>query len=157
VRCATATAPGSRPGRGEPTSAPAHLRAWPAVAVTLPTSPAGKPQTHRLICSTRERTALHRTYVNRHVWKPALEAAEVPTTRENGMHALRHHYATVLLTDGLNPKAVADWLGHADPGFTLRIYGHVLPSSEERARAVVDRALGGAGSPDVAPAATGDA
>jgi integrase len=59
------------------------------------------------------------------------------------MHALRHHYATVLLTDGLNPKAVADWLGHADPGFTLRVYGHVLPSGEERARAAVDRALSG--------------
>jgi integrase len=48
----------------------AHLQAWPAIAVTLPTSPAGKPETHRLLCSTREQTALHRTYVNRHVWKP---------------------------------------------------------------------------------------
>jgi integrase len=135
----------------------AHLQAWPAVAVTLPWSPAGKPQTHRLISSTRERTALDRTYVNRHVWKPALEQASIPATRENGMHALRHHYATVLLTDGLNPKAVADWLGHADPGFTLRVYGHVMPSSEDRGRAAIDKALGGAGAPDVHAETTGDA
>jgi integrase len=135
----------------------AHLQAWPAVAVTLPTSPAGKPQTHRLLVTTRERTALDRTYVNRHVWKPALEAAEVPSTRENGMHALRHHYATVLLTDGLNPKAVADYLGHADPGFTLRVYGHVLPASEDRARAAIDKALGGAGALDVPSERSADA
>jgi integrase len=84
----------------------AHLQAWPAVAVTLPWLPTGKPETVRLLFTTRERTALDRTY-------------------------------------GLNPKAVADWLGHADPGFTLRVYGHVMPASEDRARAAIDRALGG--------------
>jgi integrase len=119
----------------------AHLQAWPAVAVTLPTSPAGKPETHRLLCSTRERTALHRTYVNRHVWKPALEAAGVPAGRDNGMHATRHHFATVLLEGGVNVRAVADYLGHSDPGFTLRVYGHVMPASEDRARAAIDAAL----------------
>jgi integrase len=127
----------------------AHLQAWPAVAVTLPWSLGGKPETHRLICSTRERTACDRTYINRHVWKPALEQAGVPATRENGMHALRHRYATTLLEDGLNPKAVADWLGHADPGFTLRVYGHVMPASEDRARAAIDAAIGGSRALDV--------
>jgi integrase len=126
----------------------AHLQAWPAVAVTLSTSPAGKPETHRLIVTTRERTACDRTYVNRHVWKPALKQANMPATRENGMHALRHHFATTLLEDGLNPKAVADWLGHADPGFTLRVYGHVMPASEDRAREAVDRAFGRGASGD---------
>jgi len=126
----------------------AHLQAWPAVAVTLPWSPVGKPERHRLLCSTRERTALNRTYVNRHVWKPALKQAGAPATRENGMHALRHHFATTLLEDGLNPKAVADWLGHADPGFTLRVYGHVMPASEDRAREAVDRAFGRGASRD---------
>jgi integrase len=121
----------------------AHLQEWPAVAVTLPWQPTGKPETVRLLFTTREHTALDRTYVNRHVWKPALEQAGVPATRSNGMHGLRHHYATTLLEDGLNPKAVADWLGHADPGFTLRVYGHVMPASEDRARAAIDRALGG--------------
>jgi integrase len=140
----------------------AHLQACPAVAVTLPWSPVGKPETHRLICSTRERTALHRAYVNRHLWKPALKQAGVPATRENGMHALRHHFATTLLEDGLNPKAVADWLGHADPGFTLRVYGHVMPASEDRAREAVDRAFGrgasrGSRAPDVPQGGAGEA
>jgi hypothetical protein len=63
----------------------AHLEAWPAVAVTLPwREPSGRTETARLLFTTRERTALARTYFNRHVWKPALQAAEVPATRTTG-------------------------------------------------------------------------
>jgi integrase len=134
----------------------AHLEAWPALAVTLPwREPAGRPETARLLFSTRERTALDRTYVNRHVWKPALEAAGVPATRDNGMHAARHYYASALLEDGVSVRAVAEYLGHNDPGFTLRTYAHLMPSSEARARAAVDRAL--AGSPNVVQGARLDA
>ena len=134
----------------------AHLEAWPTVAVTLPwREPGGRPETARLLFTTRERTALARTYVNRHVWKPALDQAGVPTTRDNGMHAARHYYASALLEDGVNVRALAEYLGHNDPGFTLRVYAHLMPSSEGRARAAVDRALGG--SPAVAQAAAQDA
>jgi integrase len=133
----------------------AHLEAWPAVAVTLPwLEPSGRPETRRLLFSTRERTALDRTYFNRHVWKPALEAAGVPAGRESGMHALRHHYASVVLEGGVNIRAVADFLGHNDPGFTLRTYTHLLPTSEQRTRQAVDRALtGGAATADGLPTA----
>ena len=31
---------------------------------------------------------------------------------------------------------------HADPGFTLRTYAHLMPNAEDRARSVVDAALG---------------
>jgi integrase len=132
----------------------AHLEVWAAVAVTLPwREPAGRRETARLVFSTRERSALARTYFNRHVWKPALEAAGVPASRDNGMHALRHHYASALLEDGVNIRALADFLGHNDPGFTLRVYAHLMPASEDRARAAVDRVLGGgvaaASAPDV--------
>jgi integrase len=47
----------------------------------------------------------------------------------------------VLLEDGVSVKALAEYLGHADPGFTLRTYTHLMPSSEDRARAAVDRAF----------------
>jgi integrase len=134
----------------------AHLEAWPAVAVTLPwREPSGRPETARLLFSTREQTALARTYFNRHVWKPALEAAGVPATRDNGMHAARHYYASALLEDGVSIRAVAEYLGHNDPGFTLRVYAHLMPSSEAKARAAIDRALGG--SPVVAQAVAQDA
>jgi integrase len=64
----------------------AHLEAWPAVVVTLPwRESGGRPETARLLFTTRERTASARTCFNRHVWKPALEAAGVPATQDNGM------------------------------------------------------------------------
>ncbi|WP_440068990.1 tyrosine-type recombinase/integrase [Streptosporangium sp. OZ121] len=64
--------------------------------------------------------------------------AGIPTTRENGFHMLRHHFASVLLERGVSIKAVADFLGHADPGFTLRTYTHLMPSSEDRMRQVIE-------------------
>ncbi len=58
------------------------------------------------------------------------------------MHALRHHYASVLLETGVSIGAVSEYLGHHDPGFTLRIYAHLMPESEDRARVAIDAALG---------------
>jgi site-specific recombinase XerD len=37
------------------------------------------------------------------------------------MHALRHFYPSVLLDAGENVKALAEYLGHSDPGLTLRV------------------------------------
>lgn len=57
------------------------------------------------------------------------------------MHALRHFYASVLLDAGESVRALASYLGHADPGFTLRVYTHLMPASEERTRRAIDRVL----------------
>ena len=58
------------------------------------------------------------------------------------MHALRHFYASVLIDAGESVRAVAEYLGHSDPGFTLRVYTHLFPSSEDRARKAIDARLG---------------
>jgi integrase len=57
------------------------------------------------------------------------------------MHALRHHYASVLLDAGESIKAVSEYLGHADPGFTLRTYTHLMSSSDDRTRKALDSAF----------------
>lgn len=49
-----------------------------------------------------------------------------------GERALRHIYASVLLDAGESIKALSKYLGHHDPGFTLRTYTHLMPSSEKR-------------------------
>ncbi len=46
----------------------------------------------------------------------------IPASRENGTHALRRHFASVLLHGGVDVRALCEHLGHADPGFSLRIY-----------------------------------
>lgn len=119
-----------------------------AIAERLLAYPAGD---NRLVFTSRERKPLDRTHYNPHVWKPALAAAGVEPTRDNGLHALRHHYASVLLEAGVSIRAVADYLGHADPGFTLRVYTHLMPASEDRARQAVDAAFSGV--PSVSQAA----
>ena len=84
---------------------------------------------------------LQRTNYNNQIWKPALGQAGLEPRRENGMDVLRHHYASMLLDGGVSIRALAEYLGHSDPGFTLRIYAHLMPDSEDRARAVVDTAF----------------
>ncbi|MFJ3923886.1 integrase [Streptomyces sp. NPDC090022] len=51
---------------------------------------------------------------------------------------MRHFCASVLLDAGENIKALSTYLGHGDPGFTLRTYTHLMPSSEGRTRKAVD-------------------
>jgi integrase len=57
-------------------------------------------------------------------------------------HALRHYYASALLEGGVSIKAVSEYLGHADAGFTLRTYTHLMPASHDRSRRVIDSRLG---------------
>lgn len=54
-----------------------------------------------------------------------------PTGRALGLewvtfHSFRHTCASLLFASGKNIKQVQEWLGHADPGFTLRTYVHLM-------------------------------
>ncbi len=121
----------------------AYLARHESRDVTLPwENPDGEPATVRLVVSNREGRALNRNYFNTHIWKPSLRAAGLEPSRENGCHALRHFYASVLLDAGESIKAVSEFLGHADAGFTLRTYTHLMPSSDERTRRAVNAVLG---------------
>lgn len=44
-----------------------------------------------------------------------------------GFHTFRHTAATMLFRRGWNAVQVQKFLGHSDPGFTLRTYVHLLP------------------------------
>jgi len=89
----------------------------------------------------RDGSLIHRTYYNAQIWRPAVRAAGLTPSRETGMHQLRHYYASAMLDGGASIRDVSEYLGHADPGFTLRVYAHLMPSSEDRARSIMDRAL----------------
>ncbi|WP_274913024.1 tyrosine-type recombinase/integrase [Streptomyces sp. WZ-12] len=130
----------------------AHITRYPPQEVTLPWKTLdGAPVTATLIFYSPESLALNRNRFNDRVWRPALRAAGVPTGRDNGMHALRHFYASVLLDAGESIRALSEYLGHHDPGFTLRTYTHLMPASETRTRAAVDRVFGKSGATDDGP------
>ena len=48
-------------------------------------------------------------------------------------HDLRHSYATGALKAGIHPKVVSDRIGHANVGFFLQTYAHVLGNDDRDA------------------------
>lgn len=119
----------------------AHLAAYPARPVSLPwLELGGDPVTADLVLTTPAGGAVSCNLFNRTSWKPALEAAGLPATRYNGCHALRHYFASVLLHHGVDVRALSEYLGHHDPGFTLRTYTHLMPAAHDRMRDAIDTA-----------------
>lgn len=56
-------------------------------------------------------------------------------------HALRHGTATLLVSQGVHMRVVAEQLGHANPSLTARTYAHVSPESSIAAMKVLDEAV----------------
>ncbi len=50
--------------------------------------------------------------------------------RDGDVHRCQHN--------GVDIHAPAAYLGHSDPGFTLRTYVHLMPSADDRVRQAVD-------------------
>ncbi len=119
----------------------AYQETYPATPITLPwDEPNGAPVTANLLMVRDDGNAQSGDLFNKVVWVPAFKQAGLTyTKRQDGMHAMRHFYASTLLTQGVSIKELAEYLGHQDPGFTLRTYTHLMPSSHQRARKAVDR------------------
>lgn len=65
-----------------------------------------------------------------HTLKKLLKKCNLPDIR---FHDLRHTHATLLLMQGVNPKIVAERLGHSKVDITLDTYSHVLPEMQQEA------------------------
>jgi len=119
----------------------AHIAARSPAAVALPwRSLDAAHATARLLFTTVEGRAITRTPFTQKHWHPALREAGLSVERQNGFHALRHYFASTLLYDGVDIRALAVYLGHHDPAFTLRVYAHLVPDAADRMRTVIDKA-----------------
>ncbi|MEV0626004.1 tyrosine-type recombinase/integrase [Nonomuraea wenchangensis] len=121
-----------------------HIQQYPPTLVTLPwRTPSGEPHTAELLFTTSDGRALNRNGFNKS-WRSARDKAGLPATRDNGMHVLRHTAASAWLAQGVDVRTVAEYLGHDDPGFTLRVYSHLMPDAADRARRAMNAFFEGA-------------
>ena len=82
-----------------------------------------------LVCCTDKGTPLyHGNFSMR--WNSLIKKAGLPRIR---IHDARHTHASLLLQQGVNPKVVAERLGHANVSITLDTYTHLLPGIQENA------------------------
>lgn len=98
---------------------------------------------------TNSRKLLWSTSRYGRVFTDAVAVAGLPEGSTS--HDLRHHYASVLLFAGESVVAVAERLGHKDASLVLKVYGHLMPDSEERTRTALDSAWNLADSSRTAP------
>jgi Phage integrase family len=102
---------------------------WPVPALSglLPPSPAppglGCPQLHRPAATGSAAKVSH---------LPSNHSASRRT------HDLRHYYASLLISRGLDVKVVQARLRHASAKTTLDTYGHLWPDSDDSTRAAID-------------------
>ncbi len=59
------------------------------------------------------------------------------------LYDLRHTMATLLLSEGVNPKIVSERLGHSSIALTLDTYSHVLPTMQEGATREIEKLMFG--------------
>jgi integrase len=57
------------------------------------------------------------------------------------LHDGRHSYASLMIAAGVNAKALSTFMGHANIGITLDLYGHLMPGSEAQAADLLDAYL----------------
>ena len=70
-------------------------------------------------------------------WRDALKACG----RAYRFHDLRHSAASLMIAAGWSVKRVQAEMRHADPAFTLRVYGHLFPDEFESGRAALDATI----------------
>jgi integrase len=73
------------------------------------------------------------------LWRRSITGLGLPS--RTGFHALRHHYASLLIAGGESVKVVQSRLGHASAHETLETYAHLWPDSEDRTRSIIDDAM----------------
>jgi integrase len=75
------------------------------------------------VWATKHGQPLDAHNVRNRVLRPVAKELGLPWV---GFHTFRHTCASLLFAGGKDVKVVQGWLGHSDPGFTLRTYVHLM-------------------------------
>ena len=71
-------------------------------------------------------------------FRALLEKAGLPRVR---FHSLRHTAASLMLNNGVDVLVVSRRLGHSKPSITLDVYGHLIPSSQQKVADLMDNLI----------------
>lgn len=116
--------------------------------LTGPLNAALRLHNHDLLFASTEGTprSYHNLY-NR-MLKPLVKRANERAVRGEGVavpslgfHGFRHAYAARLIAGGANLKQLQVWMGHHDPAFTLKEYGHLFDDDGSTAAVMARMAL----------------
>jgi integrase len=83
------------------------------------------PRSDALVFTAKRGGPLRNANFRNRVWYPALDTAGLP--RSIRIHDLRHTCASLLIRQGVHPKAIQHHLGHSSINITMDRYGHLLP------------------------------
>lgn len=100
---------------------------------------AEKYQNYDLVFASQKGEPLNEQNIVRRHFKPLLEKAGL--SKNYRLYDLRHSCATLLLSQGENPKIVSERLGHASVTLTLDTYSHVLPDMQQGAAEKLENLL----------------
>jgi integrase len=98
----------------------------------------GRPGADDLVLTLPDGSRWGPDYLSR-VWRLAMIALKLPRV---GLHSLRHAHASALISAGVDVLTISRRLGHATPGFTLAVYGHLFANTDAAAAKAIDVALG---------------
>lgn len=120
-----------------------HLELFPPVPVPVldRTDPDNDVErTAELVFTDHKGRPMRRGQWSR-IWPAAMEAAGLAPWAFS-LHSLRHFFATTLIFDGVNVKAVQLACGHANPTITMNTYLGYWPGDERLStRRLLDKAL----------------
>ena len=123
-----------RPKKGAPGIGPVKTKASRRV-VPVPTEVMARLLRHRLAHPADAGDVMFRTATGRLWASDRINHAVKNLTGDGwGFHALRHVFATTMLSQGRSIKAVQKVLRHASAGTTIDTYWHFLPDEEELVR-----------------------
>lgn len=108
---------------GPPKSARSRRRVYLGPPVLQSLLKAAERHDGPLLFCRRNGQPLDGQNINKRMWAPLCREARVSGYT---LHSLRHYYASSLIAAGQSAKEVSAALGHADEGFTLRVYGHLF-------------------------------
>lgn len=92
------------------------------------------------VMTTRNGTHVSPRNIDR-IFRRIATASGLPEDKIYGIHALRHTFATLLLTNNVDIKTVSDLLGHSDVTITYNTYIHVIKEQKKKAISTIPTLL----------------